>query len=205
MKELKNFIKEKISLKKIADTSLQEKVPVVSNEVGRLIETVIFLIQPESILEIGCGKGYSTYYIVKNLEEGSYCGIDLNKKRLEQAQKFITVSFPKKKTSFIHGNALSLIPELSANFDFVFIDAAKYEYLKYLKALQNKLSDKAVIMADNVFFNEKIFSNYIKEHDKNSVNGLRDFIRFISNNSLFKTIFVDIGDGVSVSVFKKNK
>ncbi len=205
MKELKDFISERTSLKEIAEASLKEKVPVITNEVGRLIETIVFLIQPESLLEIGCGEGYSTYYMVKNLGKGSYCGIDLNKKRLEQAKNFITASFPKKNTTFIHGNALRLIPELSDNFDFVFIDAAKYEYLNYLKLLQNKLNDNAVIIADNVFFSEKIFSNYVKEHDKNSVKGLKDFIKFINNNNLFKTIFLDIGDGVSVSINKKNK
>lgn len=203
MKVLDDFISEKESLKKIAEISKNNKVPVISNDVGRLLETIIFLKQPKSILEIGCGEGYSTYYIIKNLEEGSYLGIDLNKKRLEKAEKFISSSFPRKKTSFINGNALKIIPELDNSFDFIFIDAAKYEYLRYLELIQNKLYENAFIIADNVFLDEKIFSKHIKEHDKNSVNGIKEFIKYINSSSLLKTIFLDIGDGVSVSVFKK--
>lgn len=205
MKELRDFQKERVSLKELAEESLKEKIPVITNEVGRLLETMVFLIQPKNILEIGCGEGYSTYYIVKNLENGAYCGIDLNRKRLERAKRFISNGFPDKKISFIHGNALKLIPDLSENFDFIFIDAAKYEYLSYLDILLEKLVHEAVIIADNVFFSEKIFSNYVKEHDKNSVKGLKEFIKFIKNTNLFKTIFLDISDGVSVSIFKKNK
>lgn len=202
MKELENFLSEKESLKKIAESSKNNKVPVVSNDVGRLLETIIFLKQPENLLEIGCGEGYSTYYIIKNLESGSYLGIDLNKKRLEKAEKFISSNFPEKKASFIHGNALKIIPELNTCFDVVFIDAAKYEYLRYFESIRKKLNKNALIIADNVFFNEKIFLNYVKEHDRNSVNGIKDFIRFISESNLLKTIFLDIGDGVSISILK---
>jgi len=202
MKELENFLSEKKSLKKIADVSKSNKVPVISNDVGRLLETIIFLRQPENILEIGCGEGYSTYYLIKNLEEGSYTGIDLNKKRIEKAENFISSSFPKKKVSFIHGNALKIIPEIKESFDFIFIDAAKYEYPGYLEILLNKLNENAIIVADNVFIDEKIFSNYVKDHDKNSVKGIKEFIKFINNSNLLKTIFLDIGDGVSVSIFR---
>ncbi|HAX18514.1 MAG TPA: methyltransferase [Actinobacteria bacterium] len=202
MKELENFLSEKKSLKKIADVSKSNKVPVISNDVGRLLETIIFLRQPENILEIGCGEGYSTYYLIKNLEKGSYTGIDLNKKRIEKAENFISSSFPKKKVSFIHGNALKIIPEIKESFDFIFIDAAKYEYPGYLEILLNKLNENAIIVADNVFIDEKIFSNYVKDHDKNSVKGIKEFIKFINNSNLLKTIFLDIGDGVSVSIFR---
>ena len=202
MKELENFLSEKKSLKKIADVSKSNKVPVISNDVGRLLETIIFLRQPENILEIGCGEGYSTYYLIKNLEKGSYTGIDLNKKRIEKAENFISSSFPKKKVSFMHGNALKIIPEIKESFDFIFIDAAKYEYPGYLEILLNKLNENAIIVADNVFIDEKIFSNYVKDHDKNSVKGIKEFIKFINNSNLLKTIFLDIGDGVSVSIFR---
>jgi len=202
MKELENFLSEKKSLKKIADVSKNNKVPVISNDVGRLLETIIFLRQPENILEIGCGEGYSTYYLIKNLEKGSYTGIDLNKKRIEKAENFISSSFPKKKVSFMHGNALKIIPEIKESFDFIFIDAAKYEYPGYLEILLNKLNENAIIVADNVFIDEKIFSNYVKDHDKNSVKGIKEFIKFINNSNLLKTIFLDIGDGVSVSIVR---
>ncbi|GAG80682.1 unnamed protein product, partial [marine sediment metagenome] len=55
------------------------------------------------------------------------------------------------------GDALKLIPELQYNFDLVFIDAAKYEYPQYIKTLENKLESGALIIADNIFYKNKIF------------------------------------------------
>ena len=203
MKELDNFIFEKKALKKLSEISKKNKVPIVGNDTGRLLETIVFLKQPENILEIGCGEGYSTYYIIKNLEKGAYFGIDLNKERLKKAKEFISSSFPKKKATFIHGNALKIIPELSNNFDFIFMDAAKYEYPAYLELFQKKIKTDALVIADNIFLNEKIFSNYIKEHNKNSVIGIKEFIKLVKDDSLFNTIFLDIDDGISISIFKK--
>ena len=71
------------------------------------------------------------------------------------------------------------------------------------KSIVEKLNDNAIIVADNIFFSEKIFANFVKEHDRNSVSGIKQFIRFLSKSEFLQTIFLDIGDGISVSVFKK--
>jgi len=203
MKELEYFFSEKKMLNKLEDISKKNKVPIISNDVGRLLETIIFIKQPEKILEIGCGEGYSTYYIVKNLKKGFYTGIDLNKKRLQKAEIFISKNFSDISLEFIHGNVLNILLNMEKKFDFVFIDAAKYEYIDYIKSIVEKLNDNAIIVADNIFFSEKIFANFVKEHDRNSVSGIKQFIRFLSKSEFLQTIFLDIGDGISVSVFKK--
>jgi len=92
---------------------------------------------------------------------------------------------------------------MKKKFDFVFIDAAKYEYADYIKSIDKKLNDNAIIVTDNIFFSEKIFANIVKEHDRNSVNGIKQFIQFLDRSEFLQTIFLDIGDGISVSVFKK--
>ncbi len=203
MKELEYFFSEKKMLNKLEAASKKNKVPIITNDVGRLLETIIFIKQPEKILEIGCGEGYSTYYIVKNLKKGFYTGIDLNKKRLQKAEIFISKNFPDISLEFIHGNALNILSSMKKKFDFVFIDAAKYEYADYIKSIDKKLNDNAIIVTDNIFFSEKIFANIVKEHDRNSVNGIKQFIQFLDRSEFLQTIFLDIGDGISVSVFKK--
>lgn len=203
MNNLNNFISEKKYLENLFQDSINRKIPVIDYEVGKLLEAIIFLKQQKSILEIGCGEGYSTYYILKNFKSGTYIGIDLNKDRLAKAKNFISSSFPDVNATFINGNALNIIPELDNFFDFVFIDGAKFEYKNYLEVTIRKLEDNAIIIADNVFFDEKIFAKHVKDHDKNSVNGLKQFIEFIEDKNLFETIFLDIGDGLSISRYKK--
>ena len=69
--------------------------------------------------------------------------------------------------------------------------------------LLKKLKKNALIVADNIFCDEKIFARYVKEHDRNSVEGLKKFIKLIQNKEFFDTKFIDMGDGVSISIYKK--
>jgi len=204
MKNAEYIFSEKERLDNLKKVSIEKKIPIISYEVGRLLESIVFLLKPESILEIGCAEGYSSYFLIKNMPEySSYTGIDLNKERLYKAKQFISSNYPELDCSFFGGNALNIIPTLEKEFDFIFIDGAKFEYPHYLIAVIEKLKAQATIITDNIFYSEKIFSNIIKEHDKKSVAGLKNFIELINNKNMFDTVFIDIGDGVSISRFKK--
>jgi len=197
------------------------KIPVLDYYTGRFLEAVCFLKKPEKILEIGCGIGYSTYFLLKHFIEMagkkkaedknymySYTGIDLNKKRLEEALGFIKGAFAQLyasgqiKISFINANAIKVVPKLNEKYDFVFIDAAKFEYPAYLAAVEPKLEKGALVAADNIFYSGKIFKEEVSEHDRNSVNGLKEFMENILSGDKYSTEFYDISDGISVSVFK---
>lgn len=163
------------------------------------------LVKPKSILEIGCGIGYSTYFLIENLpDSSSYNGIDLNKERLAIAKEFIKSSFPEKssgKIQFYTGNALKIIPTLNQKFDMVFIDAAKHEYPQYIKSLLEKLEKNALVIADNIFYDGKIFMENTSKHDTNSIKGIKEYIDFITSSSYFQSHFLDIGDGIAVSFY----
>ncbi|MCL4384692.1 MAG: methyltransferase domain-containing protein [Cyanobacteria bacterium] len=203
MKDLSDILSEKKYLGDISEISHNKKIPVISYEVGRLLEVIIFIKKPKHVLEIGCGEGYSSYFLAKNLKKASFTGIDLNSKRLAKAEEFISSNFPELDINFYSGNALKIIPQLKLKFDFVFIDAAKYEYPDYLEILIEKLEKKALIIADNIFYSEKVFARAVKEHDKKSVEGLKKFVAMMQNKKIFDTRFIDIGDGLSISIFKK--
>ena len=102
----------------------------------------------------------------------------------------------------IIGDALEIVPSLNENFDLVFIDAAKYQYLEYIKSVLNKLKKEGLIIADNIFYSNKIFKKKISNHDNNSVMGLRKYINYISSNAIFNNNYFNIGDGLVVSEYK---
>ncbi len=173
----------------------------------------------ENILEIGCGTGYSTYYLLSSFfvfqscninQTIYYYGIDLNKERIKQAKDFINTYFEelifKKKliVNFIPGNAIKIIPQINEKFDLIFIDAAKFEYPLYLEAVRQKLQNSCIIIADNIFYSNKIFSNNIPIHDYNSVNGIKEFIRLVLDKRYFETIFINVGDGLSLTKYNKS-
>ncbi|HEY4663023.1 MAG TPA: hypothetical protein VIH07_05030, partial [Candidatus Humimicrobiaceae bacterium] len=94
-------------------------------------------------------------------------------------------------------------PDLKDKFDLVFIDAAKYEYLLYIKAIENKLKPGAIVVADNIFYGDKIFKKEISKHDSKSVNGIKEYIDYVSSSRGFSSHFFDVGDGISITEFFK--
>jgi len=201
--KLNFYLEEKKFLKSLEEKSRSLKISVISMETGAFLEFAVLVKKPKKLLEIGCGTGFSTYFLVKNLPDySSYTGIDLNRDRLLSAESFIRERFCGIEMQFISGNALEVTPGLDEKFDFVFIDGAKFEYPGYLEAIMEKLNDGALIIADNIFYNGKIFSHAPIEHDKKSVKGIKEYLKIItSNNKITSTEFIDIGDGLAVSIY----
>ena len=88
----------------------------------------------------------------------------------------------------ILGDALKTLPTLEGQFDFIFIDALKRDYLKYLKLVEAKLKPGSVIVADNVI---------------QSARAMRDFLDYIQNSPDYDTVIIrasmEKNDGMSVS------
>ena len=203
IKPLSLHLEEKKFLISLEDKFRSLKIPVISIDTGVFLEFAVLMRKPEKLLEIGCGTGFSTYFLVKNLRDlSSYTGIDLNKERLISAESFIKEKYKSVKTNFICGNALNIIPDLDEKFDFVFIDAAKFEYPGYLEAILKKLNKGAMVIADNIFFNNKIFSKTPLKHDIRSVNGIKEYLEIItSNKNVTSTQIINVGDGLAVSIY----
>lgn len=228
--QVKLYLEETVRLNKTRYYAKERKIPVIEEETGRLLEAICFAKQPERVLEIGCGTGYSTYFLLKHIllffgssgtilennkkneKKFFYTGIDLNRDRISEARKFINEMFvdslgpdinDRVCLDFIHGNAIKLVPELTGCFDMVFIDAAKLEYQEYAMALDGKLEEGCFVIADNIFYSNKVFQSNTAEHDANSVCGIRDYISYMSENIYFRTVFLNAGDGLALSVYKK--
>ena len=201
--KLYRYLEEKKFLKGLEEKSRSQKIPVISIETGAFLEFAVLIKKPNKILEIGCGNGFSTYFLVKNLQGSSrYTGIDLNKDRLSSAESFIRKRFKGIEMEFISGNALEVIVDLDEKFDLVFIDAAKFEYPGYLDIILKKLNKGALIIADNIFYNGKIFSHAPLKRHKKSIEGIKEYLKMLnSNNGIIKTDLIDVGDGLAISIY----
>ena len=200
--KLDSFLNEKKVLGQFLKLAGSKKIPVCGIDTGRFLELAVIAKKPVNILEIGCGNGFSTYFLVKHLGLNSaYTGIDLNRQRLQEARTFISGTFPGKELTFKAGNAVMMIPELPGKYDMVFIDAAKLEYPIYIKLIEKKLMAGALVIADNIFYKNQVFSKDSGTHDSGSVAGIRKYLSYLSKNPRFSTVFFETGDGLGVSEY----
>lgn len=172
-------------LKEIEKVAGSVHLPIIGKEKGSVLERLVKKTQPKLVLEIGTLVGYSTIVMAKNMKKGKIVTIELNKKNHEAAKLNIKRAGISKKVELLQGNALEIIPTLDGPFEMVFIDAEKDEYLKYLEAAEPKMTEHAIVVADNV----KLLENKMK-----------DFLEYVRKSGRYKSELHDFGfDGVEVS------
>ena len=201
--DIDSLLEQRSLLDKLRKHARLKKIPVIGINTGYFLQLAIMLLKPVNVLEIGCGNGFSSYFILKGLEKRArYTGIDMNEERLHDARAFAGAKYPGYRHEFFCGNALKIIPDLDSIFDLVFIDAAKFEYPLYLRALKNKIKKGTVIIADDIFCKGRFFCSSPDKHFKNSVEGIKIYLRSVCTENGFDTSIIDVDDGLSVSIYR---
>ena len=147
----------------------------IARETGTILHYLIISTEAKSVLEIGTSNGYSGIWITKALKKtgGKLTTIEYYDKR----QSIALENFKKCETFDIvrplQGSACEILEALDKDeiFDLVFIDANKSEYVKYFELVKQHLSDKAIIIADNITSHPEKVQTFIDavSYDKNFV------------------------------------
>ena len=160
-------------LRDLEQIAKSEHLPIIGPIKGKIISDIIKRYQPTKILEIGTLHGYSAILMMDFLfDDGKLITIEIDKNLADIARKNIAKAGLSNKIDVISGNALEVIPTLTGyKFDLIFLDAAKSEYLQYLRLLEEKhlMKKDSVVVADNVilFENEmKDYLEYVRSSDR---------------------------------------
>jgi predicted O-methyltransferase YrrM len=166
-------------LAEIEETARKEYLPSIGPIKGKIIEDVIEEYKPKKALEIGTLHGYSAILITNIILGGKYDNENFNSERsstepilisVEKDQKIANIAKKNiekarlsEKIQVINGDALEIIPRLKSEFNMIFLDATKSEYLKYLQLIEkySLLTKRAVVVADNVLIYENEMRDYL--------------------------------------------
>ncbi len=161
--------KLQILLKDLKKHGIENDIPNVTEHVGQFLNMLIRIKAPKNILEIGCANGYSTIWMAESakLIDAKIHAIDHSKPTFEDAKKNLMESGLQSYVNFYFGDAVEVINSFPSDllFDFVFVDGEKGSYLDFWNAIKPKLSEKSVVIFDDmVLFPEKTknFSEAIK-------------------------------------------
>jgi predicted O-methyltransferase YrrM len=160
----------------------------VSEEDGRFLRLMVVSSGAKRVLEIGGAEGYSAIWIGLGLREtgGRMTSIEFDPVRAKSAAEHVRTAGLSDIVTVVPGDAFQAIPKLEGSFDFVFLDAWKRDYKRFLDLMLPRLSPHALFLAHNVV-NKQI--------------EMRDFLAAIQNDSRLMTTIVKPSDeGMSVSI-----
>ncbi|MCL2253758.1 MAG: O-methyltransferase [Lachnospiraceae bacterium] len=189
-------------LEELESLAKENDIPVICREAQGLIKFFLTMHKPRRILEIGTAIGFSALlmseYAPKDCE---IITIERDEARIKAAESNFLKHGKTKQISLLSGDALGIIKGLTEPFDFIFMDAAKGQYLNLLSDILKLLNPGGILITDNVLQDGDILeSRYaITRRDRTIHGRMRDFLYEIKHCETLCTEILDIGDGVAVS------
>lgn len=192
-------------IEQIEQEALDTRVPIIRKETQSFLSVILMIKQPSRILEIGTAIGFSAILMSEYLpENGHITTIEKYEKRIPIAKENFRRAGKEEQITLMEGDALKVMETLRGPYDFIFMDAAKGQYIHYLPDVLRLLSDGGVLMSDNVLQDgDVIESRFAVERRNRTIHGrMREYLYELKHHPKFETSILPLGDGVALSVKK---
>ena len=168
---------------------------------GRVLSLISKAIKPNNILEIGTYTGYSALCLAEGLtNNGMLYTIDINEELVDFQRSYFDKSQYGHQIFQHLGPALDIIPSINTNFDLVFMDADKTNYINYFHQIIDKLNPGAVILSDNVLWSGKVIEAV--DPNDSSTQIVMEYNKLLKEDPRLETVLLPIRDGLTVSIRK---
>jgi len=180
-----------------------EGLPLVYPDTGALLHTLTRACGARRILEIGTAIGYSALWMATALSaDGALITMEYDAARAARAREHFAAAGYGDRISVIVGDATRFLHKVAGPFDLIFQDSGKQHYEPMLARLIELLRPGGLLVADNVLWNGEVIPGYVaeKKYSEDDTAAIVMFSRKIANDPRLYTSFLQVGDGVSVSV-----
>ena len=189
----------------IEKEALADGVPIIRKEMGNLLKVLLLLKQPQKILEVGTAVGYSSILMSENMPENCrITTIENYEKRIPVAKNNFKRAGKEEVITLLEGDAMDILKELDGTYDFIFMDAAKGQYINFLPELLRLMPAGGLLISDNVLQEGDIVeSRYgVTRRNRTIHTRMREYIYTLTHAEQLETSIVPIGDGITLSVKK---
>ena len=193
-------------LEEIEKEARKAGVPIIRKEMESFLRVMLSIKKPMRILELGTAVGYSAILMSECInEKGQIITIENYDKRIPIAKENIKKAGRENVIKLLEGDAMEIMPNLESDqFDFVFMDAAKAQYIHFLPEVLRLMKKDGVLITDNVLQEgDLIQSKYVvRRRDRTIHKRMREYLEVVKNHPQLETSIVPIGDGITMSVKK---
>jgi predicted O-methyltransferase YrrM len=183
----------------------EQGVPIIRQEAGEFIKLLMLMNKPVNILEIGTAVGFSAIFMSRFLgEEGHITTIENYPPRIEKAMENIEKAGAGDRITLIPGDARDILPGLDAEYDFIFMDAAKGQYGCFFTEAVKLLKKDGILLCDNVLQDGDVLESRFAVTRRNRTihSRMREYLYELKHDDRLETAILNIGDGMSLSIKK---
>ncbi len=196
-------------IRKLEKYAIEHKVPVIRRGTRDVLRFLLRTEKPDRVLEVGTAIGYSALFMKTCLPHGRITTIEKVEMRILEARRNLEKFDPEGQIRLLEGDAASVLPglvETGEHFDFIFMDAAKGQYLNFLPDILALLLPGGMLVSDNIFHGGDVMeSRYAVTRRDRTIHGrMREYLQCIMDHRDLETICLPVGDGMTVSK-KKGK
>ena len=188
-------------LDKLLKFARERYIPVMLDDTRQLLFDTVSALQPTRILEIGTAIGYSGIVMLTASKEATLNTVEMDEKVANLARENFQAAQLAHRVNLFVGDAREIVPRLTGQYDFIFLDGPKGQYLTFLPYLTDVLSSGGTLFCDNVLY-KGLVENVPEDKRHKHITVARNmhaFLDEITQSPRFQTELCRIGDGVTIS------
>lgn len=209
---MKDFLKRLYQLKPSDENFVQmrafaeeHEVPIMLADSEQLLKTMIRIKQPKKILEVGTAIGYSGSLMLLCSPDSRLWTIEMDEERIALAKQNFKNNGVDDRVTVFQGDAREIIHKMTGEFDFIFLDGPKRQYIDFLPYLKDMLASGGILLSDNVLFHGFVegLPRLTRKHRAYGIaTHMNKFLDELMADNDFESVILEIGDGVALSVKK---
>lgn len=192
-------------LKEAERRALAEEVPIIRRSMQSLLVFLMRARHPKEMLEIGTAVGFSGMLMCHHAgEDARLDTIEKVPRRIQAARENFARCGMDRQIALWEGDAAGVLEEMAAQgrkYDFIFMDAAKGQYLRFLPAILELLAPGGMLVTDNVLQGGDVLQSRfaIAKRDRTIHRRMREYLYILTHSEGLNTVILPVGDGVTLT------
>ena len=189
-------------LDRLEEEAIADYVPIIRKDMQAFLKFMMRLCKPNNTLEVGAAVGFSALLMSEYAPEAHITTIENYEKRIPIARENIAKAGKSASIDLIAGDATEILSTLNGTYDFIFMDAAKGQYINFLPEIMRLLSKGGILVSDNVLQDGDIIESRfaVVRRDRTIHTRMRDYLYTLKHMEGVSTVILPVGDGITVTV-----